>query len=71
MAVLSSLFVMAPQGTNGGVTKQGLIASALGGLCMGVTFFVATLISPSIVRDPVIRRSAMQQLLVIPLGATL
>jgi len=35
---------------------------------MGTTFYLATLLSPNVFRDAVIRQSAVRQLLVIPLG---
>ena len=38
---------------------------------MGVTFYLATLLSPHVMRDPIIRQAAVRQLLVIPLGKSM
>ena len=52
------------KGTNGGVTLVGLAASLAGGLCMGLTFFLAAVVSPT---GPG-RAVALQQWRLVPLG---
>ena len=57
------------QGTNGGVTVLGLLASVLGGLSMGTVSYVVGMVSPSIFTKAVLFEAAAAQWQLIPLGA--
>lgn len=57
------------QGTNGGVTGLGLLASVLGGLFMGTVSYVVGMVSPSIFTKAVLFEAAASQWQLIPLGA--
>jgi hypothetical protein len=57
------------QGTNGGVTVLGLLASVLGGLFMGTVSYVVGMVSPSIFTKAVLFEAAAAQWQLIPLGA--
>lgn len=56
------------QGTNGGVTRLGLSASAAGGLLIGLTFWLAALVSPTLRSQPAAQQAAFQQWPLIALG---
>lgn len=56
------------QGTNGGVTKLGLFASLTGGLFIGLVFWAAVLVSPSLRLHTGAFDSALRQWPVIWLG---
>ena len=56
------------QGTNGGVTLAGLGASTAGGLFVGLVFYAAVLVCPSMIGDTALRDAALQQWLLIPAG---
>lgn len=53
------------QGTNGGVTALGLAASLAGGLFVGVVFYAAALVSPTLHGQAA---AAARQWQLIPLG---
>ncbi|KAK9821306.1 hypothetical protein WJX81_005893 [Elliptochloris bilobata] len=55
-------------GTNGGVTKLGLAASAAGGLFVGLVFYCAALASPTLLVMPGQAAAAAQQWQLVPLG---
>ena len=57
------------QGTNGGVTGLGLLASVMGGLFMGTVSYVVGMVSPSIFTKAVLFEAAAAQWQLIPLGA--
>ena len=57
------------QGTNGGVTKLGLAASTAGGLFVGLCFYCAALVSPTLRAMPGQAAAAARQWQLVPLGA--
>ena len=57
------------QGTNGGVTVLGLLASVLGGLFMGTVSYVVGMVSPNIFTKAALFEAAAAQWQLIPLGA--
>ena len=56
------------QGTNGGVTALGLAASLAGGLFVGVVFYAAALVSPTLLLLHGQAAAAARQWQLIPLG---
>ena len=64
----SSNRYMVVQGTNGGVTKLGLMASIGGGLLVGTAAFVGGLIAPTVASVPGALEAAQAQWQLIPLG---
>ena len=58
-----------PQGTNGGVTPLGLAASLAGGLFVGLVFYAAALVSPTLRALPGQAAAAARQWQLVPLGA--
>jgi len=61
---LITTFQKVPRGTNGGVTPMGLLVSFLGGVAVGVAYFVGVVMSASAVD----REIAPNQLLIILVG---
>ena len=59
------------QGTNGGVTALGLVASVMGGLFMGLISYIAGMVSPSIFTRAILFEAAAAQWQLIPLGRRL
>ena len=62
---------MSVQGTNGGVTVLGLLASVMGGLFMGFISYIVGMVSPSIFTRAVLFEAASAQWQLIPLGELL
>lgn len=56
------------QGTNGGVTRAGLLASVAGGAFIGLVFWSVAAVSPTLYTVPALQEPAIEQWSLVLLG---